>query len=229
MFGRTVDVARSSSCRFLARAGRRLRSLSLALIGGVLILGSGCLPASPGGGSSSGGDYTGTDLGGDPAPDFQLTDQRGEAVALSDLRGKVVALTFLDPRCIDICPITALELRRAATVLGPDNAGRVAFIAINANEAASPADVAAFTEQQKLDQIPGWRFLTGPPPRLAAVTRSYFVYAEPKADGRVDHTTGIFLIDAQGKWRRYLDVPPEQAARTRPGDTLAQQMRRLLT
>ena len=173
--------------------------------------------------------YEGTDLGNDPAPDLRLTNQHGQSVALSDFRGKVVALTFLDSHCEHVCPLTAIELRHAAAVLGPANADRVAFVAVNVNHKANtPADVEHFTHENKLDELPNWHFLTGAPPQLEAAARAYYVYAVVQQDDEIAHTSGFFIIDAQGKRRRYLDVPPELAIQTRPGDLLAQQMRRYL-
>src|SRR5436309_2040259 len=54
---------------------------------------------------------TGTDLGKEPAPDFQLRDASGQAYALDQFRGKVVILTFLYTHCTDVCPLTAEILR----------------------------------------------------------------------------------------------------------------------
>lgn len=174
-------------------------------------------------------DYEGTPMGGDPAPDFRLTNQHGQSVALSDFRGKVVALVFFDPRCIDVCPLTSLELRHAAEQLGAANAGKAAFLAVNVNErATAPAEVAAYTEQHRMSDLPNWNFLTGAPPQLAAVAADYFVYAVGTAENRVDHTSGMFVIDAEGRRQLYLNVPPEQAATTRPGDILARQMKRYM-
>ena len=56
--------------------------------------------------------YEGTELAGS-APDFQLLDRNGASVALSNFLGNMVVLTFLDSRCTDVCPLTALHLRLA--------------------------------------------------------------------------------------------------------------------
>lgn len=193
----------------------------------IALLALGCRGAGPA--APAPGEYQGTDLGGDPAPEIRLTDQHGQSVALSDFRGKVVALTFFDPHCADVCPLTALELRRAAEVLGPDKADRVAFLAVNVNDRVnSPADVAEFTAKHQLAQVPNWHFLTGAPPQLEAAARDYFVYAVRSDETRVDHTGGIFIIDPDGRRQLYLDVPPEQAVKTRPGDLLARQMQQHL-
>ena len=54
--------------------------------------------------------YNGTDLSG-AAADFSLLDQNGTPINFSDLRGKVVILTFMDSKCMDTCPITAVHFR----------------------------------------------------------------------------------------------------------------------
>ncbi len=169
--------------------------------------------------------YEGTELGGDPAPDFRLTDQRGRRVALSDFRGKVVALTFMDSQCTDTCPLTAAEIRHATARLGTANADRVAFLAINVNDQANtPADVAEFTTKYQLDEVPNWHFLTGSAEQLEAVRKSYFIYAERTSATEIQHQTGFYLIDTEGRKQRYIDLPPNSGL----GNLLAQQMHRLL-
>src|SRR5258705_11292081 len=61
---------------------------------------------------------TGQDLGGAPAPGFQLTDQNGQSVALQGLRGHPVALTFMYTSCPAVCPLPAPKLGAAAGRLG---------------------------------------------------------------------------------------------------------------
>lgn len=52
----------------------------------------------------------GIELDPQPAPDFQLTDHRGQPVDLSDFRGRAVALTFISTDCPDVCPLTAMNM-----------------------------------------------------------------------------------------------------------------------
>src|SRR5215469_6814334 len=68
-----------------------------------------------------------------PAPGFQLTDQNGRTLALSGLRGKVIVLEFMDPHCIDICPLVSQEFVDAYHDLGK-SASQVAFTAVNVNQ-----------------------------------------------------------------------------------------------
>lgn len=84
----------------------------------------------------------GTDLGKDPAPNFQLEDQEGRQVALSDLRGKVVVLTFLYTHCPDVCPLIAEHLKTASSQLGAAM-NQVAFVAVSVDPADLVLDVQA--------------------------------------------------------------------------------------
>src|SRR6185312_16305032 len=53
------------------------------------------------------------------APGFTLTDQFGQRISLRSLRGKVVVVSFNDPECTTICPLTTTALLRAKELLGP--------------------------------------------------------------------------------------------------------------
>jgi len=152
--------------------------------------------------------YEGTQIDG-IAPDFRLTNQHGESVALSDFQGNVVALTFIDSHCQDTCPLTAVELRRVSQALG-DEANSVVFVGVNVNaQANAVADVAAATEEWRLDEIPNWHFLTGNTSQLEPVWNAYNVEVMPPVDetGGVVHSPGIYLIDHTGQQRWYVSTP----------------------
>ncbi len=143
----------------------------------------------------------------EPAPGFTLTDQAGRTMSLSDLRGKVVVLEFMDPHCIDICPIVSQEFVAAYRDLGP-LAAKVAFIAVNVNQYhATVADVAAFSREHALTSIPGWHFFTGAVPALRSVWRSYHIaVAAPNPNADILHTSAVYFIDPQGR-EAYLASP----------------------
>src|SRR6516164_3136172 len=66
------------------------------------------------------------------APAFTLTDQFGRKVSLSSFRGKVVVLSFNDPQCTTICPLTTTAMLHAKQLLGPA-AANVELLGIGAN------------------------------------------------------------------------------------------------
>jgi cytochrome oxidase Cu insertion factor (SCO1/SenC/PrrC family) len=135
-----------------------------------------------------------------PAPGFTLTDQTGRTMSLSALRGKVVVLEFMDPHCVDICPIVSQEFVDAYHDLGP-LASKVAFIAVNVNQYhATVADVATFSREHALTTIPGWHFFTGPVPALQESWRAYHIAVQaPSPNADIVHTSAIYFIDPQGR------------------------------
>jgi len=141
------------------------------------------------------------------APGFTLTDQHGHTMSLASLRGKVVVLEFMDPHCTDICPIVSQEFVDAYHKLGA-RAAKVVFAAINVNQYhARVADMAAFSNEQRLNTIPSWHFFTGPVPALHTAWRDYNVAVEaPNPNADIIHTSAVYFIDAQGR-ERFLASP----------------------
>lgn len=152
--------------------------------------------------------YEGTQLDGD-APNFELVDQNDSSIRLSDFRGKLVVLTFMDSKCEDTCPLTAVHFREVYRQLDQDEAEQVIFLGVNVNlEANAVADMLETTRAWHLDEIPSWHFLTGSREQLMPVWNEYGVSAAPSPDGHsIMHTPGTFLIDASGKKRWYISTP----------------------
>jgi protein SCO1/2 len=143
----------------------------------------------------------GTDLGKDPAPDFQLIDQNGKTVALSDLRGRVVVLTFLYTHCPDVCPLIADHFRLANEQLGSASSN-VAFVAVSVDpEHDTPEAIRIFDRQHRLNGM--LLYLNGPREQLERVWADYYVASQVNADDpeEIAHSTRVILIDKAGKQR----------------------------
>ncbi|HET9081908.1 MAG TPA: SCO family protein [Trebonia sp.] len=141
------------------------------------------------------------------APGFTFTDQNGKTMSLSAFRGKVVVLEFLDPHCIDICPIVSHEFVDAYHDLGA-NASKVVFLGINVNQYhAGVADVMAFSKEQQLTTIPDWHYFTGPLPALQTAWKNYNIYVQaPSPSADIVHTSAVYFIGPDGT-ERYLASP----------------------
>jgi cytochrome oxidase Cu insertion factor (SCO1/SenC/PrrC family) len=141
------------------------------------------------------------------APDFTLVDQDGHTLSLSSLKGKAVVLTFMDPHCVDICPIVSQEFLDAYRTLGP-SAANVVFVAVNVNSFhATVADVAGFSAAHRLSTIPSWHFVTGSVAAMQKVWDAYHVTVAAKtADADIVHTSIIYFIDPQGR-ERFVAAP----------------------
>jgi cytochrome oxidase Cu insertion factor (SCO1/SenC/PrrC family) len=148
-----------------------------------------------------------------PAPGFHLVDQSGQPLSLGDLRGHTVALTFLDPVCTSDCPVIAQEFRQADQLLGAQADG-VRFVAVDANPAyLSVASLDAFDEQEGLDRLANWRYVTGPLGTLQTVWDDYGagVYLAP-AGGMAVHSDIVYVIDSRGHLRRVINADPGGAS-----------------
>jgi cytochrome oxidase Cu insertion factor (SCO1/SenC/PrrC family) len=141
------------------------------------------------------------------APGFTLTDQNGHTMSMASLRGKAVVLEFMDPHCTDICPIVSQEFVDAYHKLG-SQAGKVVFAAINVNQYhATVANMATYSNEQRLNTIPSWHFFTGPVPALKTAWRNYDVAVEaPNPNADIIHTSSVYFIDAQGR-ERFVAAP----------------------
>ncbi len=172
--------------------GHMLGTVLRVLIALALLLAA-CAPAQA--------RLSGTELPGDEAPDFTLTDGvSGQSLTLSSLRGNVVALAFLYTHCPDVCPLTASQFRAAQKKLGAD-AAKVRFVAVSVDPRGdTPEAVQAFSRSHDLSE--NWWYLIGERAQLAAVWQRYGVGAfdSPMA-GEVAHNDAIYLIDPQGRER----------------------------
>ena len=204
----------------VARPGRRavLAGLAALLVGAALLvarLATGGAPV-----------LIGTDLGGRPAPDFTLTDHRGQTVRLSDFRGRAVVLTFIYATCPDVCPITAENLRTADELLPAEARDRVALLAVTVDPARDTRQaLQEFTGVHRLAENARWYALRGDPAALEQVWSAYGIYPgrnpatppgppAPAAGGGEGHTDGMYFIDPDGRERAFLrsSATPQEIA-----------------
>ncbi|HLY85790.1 MAG TPA: SCO family protein [Gaiellaceae bacterium] len=166
----------------------------------------------------------GTRLSG-AAPGFALIDQFGKRVSLRSLHGKVVALSFNDPKCTTICPLTTTALLHAKDLLGPAGSG-VELVGVGANpEATGVKWVRAYSRAHGM--LHKWRFLTGSLHELKKVWRAYGIEAAV-VNGAIDHTPATYVIDARGRYSRLFVTSMSYSSVDQLGYEIAQSMSALL-
>lgn len=159
------------------------------------------------------------------APDFTLTDQFGKRVSLSSYRGKVVVLSFNDPECTTICPLTTTALLQARKLLGPA-ASQVQLLGVGANpEATQVKWVRAYSRVHRMTHR--WRFLTGSLPELRRVWHAYGIEAAV-INGAIDHTPATYLIDMRGRESRLYMAQMAYSSVTQLGYEIAHSVSALL-
>src|SRR3954451_478062 len=159
------------------------------------------------------------------APGFTLTDQFGKRVSLRSFRGKVVVVSFNDPECTTICPLTTTALLRAKKLLGPA-ASNVELLGIGANpEKTEVKWVRAYSQAHAM--LRKWRFLTGSLPELKRVWRAYGIAAEVM-NGSIDHTPATYVIGPDGRESRLYQTVMAYSSVNQLGNELAQSIAALL-
>jgi len=159
------------------------------------------------------------------APGFTLTDQFGKRVSLRSLRGKVVVVSFNDPECTTICPLTTTALLHAKKLLGPA-ASQVELLGIGANpEATQVKWVRDYSQAHGM--LHKWRFLTGSLPELKRVWRAYGIEAAV-VKGTIDHTPATYVIDPDGRESRLFLTQMAYSSVNQLGYEIAQSIAALL-
>jgi protein SCO1/2 len=148
---------------------------------------------------------------------FDLVDQNGKRVSDTDLRGSWLLVYFGYTHCPDACPSALNNIALALRELGA--AGRAAirpvFITI---------DPARDTPAVMKDYVASFDApilaLTGTAAQVARAAKAYRVYyaqrPEPGGDYSLDHTSVIYVIDANGRFAASLNseaTPAEMAER----------------
>ncbi|RTL40500.1 MAG: SCO family protein [Rhodocyclaceae bacterium] len=162
-----------------------------------------CSPEGSGGSRES---FANTDItGANYANGFRLTDHHGQVRTLADYKGKVVTLFFGYTQCPDVCPTNLLNMAQVMRELGPDaDKVQVLFVTI---------DPERDTQELLAQYVPAFdpRFvgLYGDVATTQAVARDFKVFYQKQGDvqgGRytVDHSTGTYVYDPQGRLRLYI-------------------------
>ncbi len=146
-------------------------------------------------------DITGVNWG----RDFHLVDPTGAPRSLADYRGKVVMLFFGYTNCPDECPATLAKMAQAVDRLGEDGK-RVQGLFVTVDPAR---DTPAVLTQYVPAFHPTFVGLTGSEATIAATAKDFKVFsAAQKTDNHgsytVDHSSGIFVFDAQGRLRLFM-------------------------
>lgn len=136
-----------------------------------------------------------------PAPQFVLTADTGERLALTDLRGKVLAVTFIYATCADTCPMLTAKMVDIQRRLGSNFGPRVKFVSITVDPEIDTPEVLRDYAKAQGAIGDGWSFLTGTPGEIKDVLRRYGVYARKSERGGVDHLFLTSLIDRTGVLR----------------------------
>ncbi len=148
--------------------------------------------------------------------DFSLTDHNGKAARLADFRGKAVVMFFGYTQCPDVCPTTLAAMRDAMTLLG-DDAKRVQVLFVTVDPARDTPQLLA---QYVPAFHPSFLGLYADDKATAALAKDFKVFYAKQPGSTpgsysIDHSTGSYAFDPQGKLRlllRHGETPANIAA-----------------
>ena len=164
--------------------------------------------------SKKGPDFIAIDLtGADYAKDFALTDQNGRSRSLKEFAGKVVVLFFGYTHCPDVCPTSMSEMAEVKRLLGKDGERLQGLFVTVDPERDTPAVLKAYIANFD----PSFLALYTTPEKLKTLAKDYRIYykkvAGPRPDSySIDHSTGCYVYDTQGKLRLYTSYGSGAAA-----------------
>lgn len=169
-----------------------------------------------------------------------LVDQDGRRTDLAAFGGKVLVLSDIMTLCQETCPLDTADLVQTAhTVDDAHQGSKVEFLTITIDpERDTTAQLAAY-RRQYAPPPPNWEVLTGSPADIAKLWKYFGVYVKKVPEGTpparnwrtgqpltydLDHTDGVFFLDARGHERFLLDG----AGYVAPGTPLPATMRSFL-
>jgi protein SCO1/2 len=137
---------------------------------------------------------------GESVPDFRLTNQRRQPVALSDLRGKVVAVNFVYTSCA--LPNFCLRIANNFGVLQKRFKARVGRDLVLLTVTFDPVHdtpevLAQYASRWQADPAT-WHFLTGPAADVQRVCRLFGVDVFPD-EGLMNHSLHTAIINRVGE------------------------------
>lgn len=152
---------------------------------------------------------------------FALSTADGRHVTERSFRGKWLLVYFGYTSCPDVCPTTLSSMAQALRALGP-LADKIQPLFITVDPARDKRDIVG---EYAKDFDPRFVGLTGNVQEIAAAARDFHVYYVVRQLGNneyvIDHSSFIYVLDADGKFVRLLtgDLP---------GHQLADELRKLL-
>jgi protein SCO1/2 len=145
---------------------------------------------------------------------FALVDQDGRPISDRDMKGRPFLVFFGFTHCPDICPTSLFEISEILSKLGKD-ADRVGALFVTVDpERDTPDKLKDYLSSFD----PHLRGLTGDAAAIAAMEKSYRVYAKKVplqgGDYTMDHSALVYLMDKQGRFVAPFNIKrrPEEAA-----------------
>ena len=145
------------------------------------------------------------------AMDWELTDHQSRPVSARDWLGRPAMIFFGFTWCPDVCPTTLMDISDWLEDLGTD-ADQLTVALITVDPERDTPEVLANYVQHFDPRIIG---LTGSAGQIARAAQDFRVRYEkiPREDGdyTMNHTAGVFLFHADGRFASIIDFHEDRA------------------
>lgn len=141
-----------------------------------------------------------------PAPEFQLTNQRGELLSNKELNGQIYVVEFFFTTCPSICPIMTQNLLKVQSAFAEETG--LSLISVTINPTYDTPEVLSEYAQKYGITHPNWHLLTGGQDKIYEMANKGFnLYVGPGAaiDGGFEHSGFFALVDHNGMIRSRYD------------------------
>jgi protein SCO1 len=133
------------------------------------------------------------------ALDAPLIDQSGHALQLADKRGRAQVVVMFYTSCSFICPTIIDTVQDLDRKLSVDERQRLGVLMISLDpQRDGPAALKATADKRQLDTS-RWTLAQPRQQDLRAIAGVLGVRFRPLADGEVNHTGVLVLLDAEGR------------------------------
>ncbi len=135
-------------------------------------------------------------------PDFSLTNQQGEPLALSDMAGKIWVADFIFTNCPTICPAMTQEMVRLQSEFVADP---VYFVSFSVDpERDTPRVLSRYATTYGADDR-RWHFLTGDKAEIYQLAEQGFSLAAGHNGSEILHSPRFVLVRADGDIHDFYD------------------------
>ncbi|MFN0191405.1 MAG: SCO family protein [Aestuariivirga sp.] len=133
-------------------------------------------------------------------PNAAVFDQSGKKLVFYDdvIKGRIVVVSFIYTTCRDMCPLVTARLVRMQSLLAPDIAEKLSFVAISVDpETDTPQRLAEYADT--MGATLRWTFLTGQKKDIDVIRHKLGERSAKPSEHRMEVLLGN---DATGEWER---------------------------
>ena len=146
--------------------------------------------------------------------DARLRDQDGRAFSFKPLIGRVLLVHFVYTGCSTVCPLQTRVLADVQQGLPAAERAGIHFVSVALDPLQdTPAALKDFARRMGAD-LAHWSFVTGTPKDVERLAERLRLF-RPDGKRPDDHSTSLWLVDAQGRLMLRLSGAPPDGPRVR--------------